>query len=554
MHIHRAKPSTVLLLAVLAAACASPDTGTVVGEDDVAEAERYGGTVVLGAPADLQTMNALTSSDYNTRMVQQDMLLMTLIRYTEDLEPEAYLAERWDTVRVAPDTLALTFHLRRDVSWHDGPRTTAEDVRFTFERAVDPATGFPNLSAFELWSRQVETPDSFTIRFRLRAHSDFLAVWVETPIVPAHRLRDVPPERLGQDPFGTRDPVGNGPFRFVRRVPGQEWVFEANEEFPEGLGGRPFIDRVIYRVIPEQTTLLTELLTGRIDVFLNPGAAQTGQIESAAGVRLLTSPFRSYEYIAWNTRLPVFRDPRVRRALTMAIDRQALVDALLYGHGEVGVSTSTPSHWAFPLQDGLGLPYDPEGARRLLREAGWEDRSGDGILENEEGVPLRFTLVTNQGSATRSDAATIIQAQLRPLGIVVEPRMLEWNTLVTLLDGAVNARGERERGFQAVVSGWVLGFRKDDSSMLHSRYLQTPFQETGFSHPRADVLMDTLALIVDREQAAPLWVEYHRLLVEQSPYTVLFYPRRLLAIRDRVRGVEVDLRGDLQSIRRWWLR
>jgi peptide/nickel transport system substrate-binding protein len=515
--------------------------------------ERIGGTAVVGGIADLQSMNALVSSDYNSRMVQQDMLLMTLIRFTRDLQPEPWLAERWDTLRIAPDTLELTFHLRRDVSWHDGVPTTADDVRFTYERATDPRTGFPNLASFQWWSRSVEVPDSFTIRFRLRPHADFLAIWVETPILPDHLLAGVPPEQLGQHPYGTRDPVGNGPFRFVRRIPNQEWVFDANEAFPAALGGRPYLDRVVFRVIPEQTTLLTELLTGRIHVYLGPNPAQAAQIERAGGVRLLSTPFRSYEYIGWNTRLPLFEDARVRRALTMAIDRRALVDALLYGHGDLGISTSTPAHWSHALQQGLEIPHDPERARSILAEAGWLDRERDGILRNPQGLPFRFTLVTNQGSDTRRDVTEIVQAQLRPLGIVVEPRTLEWNTLVTLLDGTVNARGERERGFQAVVSGWVTGFRKDDAPILHSRNLDGPFQETGFAHPRTDALMDSLAVLMDRDAAAPMWREYHQLLMEQSQYTVLFYPRRLLAHRDELRGAEVDLRGDLVSVRRWWL-
>jgi peptide/nickel transport system substrate-binding protein len=535
------------------AACVEGSADRADLESDVPEAERYGGTVVVAATGDLQSMNALVSSDASSRSIQQEVLFMPLVQFDADLQATPWLAERWDTVRVAPETLELTFRLRRDVRWHDGAPTTAHDVLFTYERARDPRTAFPNRASFDLWSEQAEVVDSFTIRFRLRPHADFMAIWYETPIMPAHLLGDVDPAQLAQHPFGTSAPVGNGPFRFVRRVPNQEWVFEANPDFPDALGGRPYLDRLVYRVIPEQTTLLTELLTGRIDAYLAPNPAQTERIEAARGVHLLSSPYRQYNYIGWNTRLPLFQDARVRRALTLAIDRQALVDALLYGHGELGVSTSTPAHWSYDEQRGLGLPHDAATARRLLREAGWEDRNGDGILQDPQGRPFRFTLVTNHGNDLRRDIGEIVQAQLRPLGIVVEPRTLEWNTLVTLLDGTVNEHGERERGFEAVISGWVTNFRKDDSAILHSRNLSGPFQETGFRNPRADLLMDSLAIIIDREQARPLWREYHQLLIEESPYTVLHYPRRLLAHRDRLRGVELDVRGDFISVRRWWI-
>jgi peptide/nickel transport system substrate-binding protein len=549
----RLLPVVLALFAFVVAACGDAGGFRSEPDADVAVADRYGGTAIIAAPADLQTVNSLVSTDATSTQIQTYALFMTLVRHDESYHHVPWLAERWDTVRVAPDTLELTFHLRADVRWHDGEPTTAEDVLFTFERAIDPRTAFGNRASFELWSPRAEVIDPRAIRFRLRPHAEFLEIWAMTAIMPNHLLGEVEPTELGRHPFGTASPVGNGPFRFVRRVPNQEWVFEANPDFPEALGGRPFLDRIVFRVIPEETTLLTELLTRRIDVYLGPNPAQAARIENAPGVRLLSTPYRQYTYIGWNSRLPLFSDARVRRALTMAVDREQIVDALLYGHGEVGISTSTPAHWAYDLQRDLMLPHDPEAARRLLRQAGWEDRNGDGILQDEQGRPFRFTLVTNQGNDLRRDIAEIVQAQLRTVGIAAQPRTLEWNTLVTLLDGTINERGERERGFEAVISAWVNSFRKDDSAILHSRNLEDPFQETGFSNQRADALMDTLNLIVDREQARPLWREYHALLMQESPYTVLNYPNRLMGHRDRLRDVTLDARGDLASVRHWWI-
>jgi peptide/nickel transport system substrate-binding protein len=545
--------SAATALVAVGVACSGGVAERGVAAADVPEQERYGGTVVVATVGDLQTMNALVSSDANSRMIQQDLLFLPLVRYDAELQPAPRLAERWDTLRVAPDTLEITFHLRADVRWHDGQPTTADDVLFTFERALDPRTGFPNRASFELWSPRAEVVDAHTIRFRLRPHAESLAIWDALPIMPSHILGEVDPAELARHPFGTSAPVGNGPFRFVRWVPNQEWVFEANPDHPASLGGRPYLDRLVYRVIPEQPTLLTELLTGRVDVYLAPNPAQSQRIESAAGVELLSTRYRQYNYIGWNTRNPLFADARVRRALTLAIDRRQILDALLYGHGEVGISTSTPAHWAYEVQKELELPHDPEAARRLLRDAGWEDRNGDGVLQDASGRPFRFTLLTNQGNDLRRDIMEIVHAQLRSIGVVAQPRTLEWNTLVSILDGTVNERGERVRDFEAVVSGWVNDFRKDDKPVLHSRHLDGPFQETGFSHPRADALMDTLALLTDRDQARPLWREYHQLLLQESPYTVLNYPNRLMGHRTRVRGITLDARGDLASVERWWI-
>jgi peptide/nickel transport system substrate-binding protein len=336
-------------------------------------------------------------------------------------------------------------------------------------------------------------------------------------------------------------------------VPGQEWVFEANRDFPEALGGRPYLDRIVYRAIPEQTTLLTELFTGGIDVFLQPSPSFAGQIEASPDTRLVTTPFRQYDYIAWNTRRPQFRDPRVRRALTMALDRAQLVAALRHGYGEVGRGTVTPAHWAFDPEDPETLlPHDPEGARRLLAEAGWEP-GPDGVLRDREGNPFRFTLVTNAGNDVRRDAAEIAQAQLRPLGIVVQPRQLEFTTMLSMLQGRLDGSGRRVRDFDAVIGGWVVFFRQDDADILHCRAVDGPFQYVGYCNPRVDALIDTLAVVMDREEARPLWREYQRLIVRESPYTVLFYHTQITGVRTRLRDVTIDIRGETARARDWWV-
>jgi peptide/nickel transport system substrate-binding protein len=521
--------------------------------DDVPDDQRYGGTVVIGSYGELQPMNRLVSSDYNTNMIQREMLYMPLVKYDEALEPVPWLAERWDTVRVAPDTLELTFHLRRDISWHDGTPTTAHDVLFTFRTLQIPETGFPNPAYFEYYAPDAVVIGDHEIRFRLRPHAEFLEPWLLTPPMPAHLLRDVPPAQMVTHPFGHQNPVGNGPFRFLRRVVGQEWVFEANDDFPEALGGRPRLDRVVWRNIPEQTTLLTELLTGRLDVYMAPNPEHAGQIVSARDVELLQHDFRQWVYIAWNTRLPQFSDARVRRALTMAIDRQQIVDGLVHGYGEVGRGTVWAGHFAFDPDDPQGtLPHDLEAARQLLSEAGW-NQGADGVMRNGQGVPFSFTIITNHGNDTRKDILDFVQAQLRPLGIQAQPRLVEWTTMLDQLRGDLNADGVRERQFDAVVSSWVDAFRKDDADQLHSRGLNMPYQYVGYSHPRSDMLLDTLPVLMSREESRPFWREYDRFMVQEAPYTVLYYPHRINGVRTRLQNVSMDTRGELVNVTQWWL-
>jgi peptide/nickel transport system substrate-binding protein len=484
--------------ALLLAACTSADAGRVgSAAADVPEAERYRGTAVVAIASDPQSLNPLLMATNETGMLHTALLSLRLFHYGEDQQIEPLLAERWDTLRVAPDTLQLTLQLRRDVKWHDGVPTTAEDVKFTFERMIDPEVAYAFNAPLAMWSPRVEVLDSFTVRFRLRAHSDFLDYWTANVLVPAHLLRDVPPARLRDHAFWSR-PVGNGPFRFVRHLSNQELVFEANPDFPEALGGRPYLDRLVVRVIPDPNTRMVELLRGSLDLVGVP-AAQVQQVEQTSGITLRAAEQRNYATLIWNTRLPMFGDARVRRALGMAIDREALVQAFLAGRGEVGRFTATPWHWQWDASDPeTRLPYDTAAANRLLDEAGWRFRDGSGIRSDERGTPLRFVLKAPSSNPLYGDLLPAVQAQLRQVGADVRAQFVEMYTLYDMVDGERQPNGERRRDFEAVLVPWGSRGRLDDRFLLHSRSRNDAAAAPGFVHARADWLIDTLAVTADR--------------------------------------------------------
>lgn len=535
-----------LAAALLMAACGPGDADRAP-----AGTPRGGGTAVVLVGQDLQPLNPLTADMRPNLQIHQHALYTPVLRHGPGLRPAPGLAERWDTVRVAPDTLQLTFHLRRDVRWHDGAPTTADDVVFTYHRIRDPRTAFPHLTAFDGYAPRAERPDSFTARFRVRASPDFLVPWMGLPAVPRHLLATVPPEAMRTHGFG-HGPVGNGPFRFVRRDAGREWVFEANADHPAALGGRPRLDRLVFRIVPDGTARLTEVLTGRAHLSTLPYASVD---RVRAGARVMSYSDGTWNYISWNLRDPLFRDARVRRALTMALDREAMVRAVTQGYGQPGRSTVTPVHWSYdPHDPRLSLPHDPAGARRLLAQAGWRDRDGDGIVEDAAGRPFRFVLHVPTGTDEYRDAAVMAQSDLRRVGVNASLQLVEMNSLVALLEGRLVRRGRRVREFQAALFGWVDGpLKKDDSPYLHSRAADGPYGQAGYSNPRADRLMDTLRLIMEREEARPVWREHQRLFLEDSPFSVLFYPELLLVVSDRLQGVEVDARGSLASVSRWRL-
>jgi len=530
-----------LCLLVLFAGCAAADERA--GDDDLAASDRYGGTIVIGANADVADVSPLTANVQNALYLQQFVLFLPLLAYDSALAPVPRLARSWE---IAPDTTAITFHLRDDVVWQDGVKTSAYDVDFSYDRARDPRTGYIYSGMWEYY-RDAEVVDSLTWRVRLDPHADFLDIWRVFAPSPAHVLRDVAPEQLARHPFGTTSPVGNGPFRFVERTPGQRWVFEANPDFPAELGGRPFADRLIYRAIPEPSSLLTELLTGGVDFYPRVSVDHVARIERSGAARVITAPDRSWTHIVWNHRRWPFGDRRVRRALAHAIDREAIVEAVRAGHGSVANSTVAP---VFPQHDptaGADLVYDTSRARALLAEAGLADRNGDGIIEAEDGRPFRFLLSVPQGYPERQAAAEIVQADLRRAGIDAVLRTVEFNVLIA---GATNPR---LRDFDAMLIAWEPEFRIDDSELFGCARRDAPAAFTGYCDAGTDALLDSIARTADPVAARPIWSRYQHRLTGDQPVLFLYFIEELHAASARLRDARPDARGDWVGVERWWI-
>jgi peptide/nickel transport system substrate-binding protein len=500
---------------------------------------RRGGAVVIGAGNDLDAANPLVSVDGWTNEILRFALFTPLIRLGEDLDYEPYLAESWEMMG---DT-AVVFRIRRDVSWHDGTPTTAEDVLFTFERAVDPATAFPNIGYFQHWTGG-EVLDSFTVRFRFNPHAEPLAGWPSTPIAPRHLLGDIPPGELRQAPFN-RNPVGNGPFVFVSQRPNDRWVFDSNPDFPDGLGGRPLIDRLVWRVIPDQTAQVTEIRVGGVDLVLQPRPDQVRALGEQENLNVVEKPSRQYAFVAWNGRRPPLDDARVRRALAMGIDRGRILRGLRGGLGAPAVAPIMPFHWSY--DDSLDpLPHDPSGAAELLGLSGIRDRNGDGRLQKGDGSPFDLELKFPASSDFHRDVAEAIRADLARLGVRVTTRPTEITTLFADVTSP-------ERRFDAALLGWSGDFRLDLRDTFHSEAMAGPYQFASYANAEVDALIERAATDPHRDSARPLWQRVQRVLRDEQPWTLLYYHSDAFLARDRLRGVRMDIRGALVNVTEWWV-
>jgi peptide/nickel transport system substrate-binding protein len=498
-----------------------------------------GGTVIVGMRSDFGSFNPVTSSGQYDLELMNYALFTPLVQYDETLEVEPYLAESWE---LHGDT-AVTFQLRRDVRWHDGQPVTARDVEFTFNLAKNPETASLLATAFLADVASARVIDDYTIAFRFaRPHAQALEDFWWPPL-PQHLLQDIAPAELRNAPYN-RQPVGSGPFRFGEWRSNEQLLLTSNPDFPAALGGPADAERVVFRVIPEASTMVTELVTGslHVDIPLLPDQVRT--VRDNAEVAVHSFPGRTVYYLGWNNARPPFDDARVRRALAYAINRQEVVDALLYGEGEIATSTIPPWHRLYP--DIEPLAYDLAQAQQILEQAGWVDRNDDGIRENAQGQQLGFTILSSDDPLRRA-VIEVLQNQLRRAGANVEIRVMEFQTML---------QSHRERDFDAVFTNWVLDnfqVASAPTSLFHSREAATPLSANRSSVriPAIDAALERGATATDDEAQRAAWLDLTQTLQREQPVTFMFWLNELAASRASMTGVEMDPRGELRSIARW---
>lgn len=513
--------------------------GSCGGGEDGHRLASGGGSVVVGLLSEPKSLNPLVASSTQSQDIINLMFLTLLVEEADFLSFKPNLAERWS---YSEDSLSITFRLRDDVRWHDGEPVRAADVRFTWQMQVDPRVGWASRSLKDRID-DVEIVDDHTVTFRFAGRYPYqLHDANDGVVVPSHLLAAVPPDSMRTSGFG-RKPIGNGPYRFARWIPGQYIELERDANYY--LEGRPYLERVGFRIVPDMTSLVTQLKAGEIDCLESVPLDALPDIEKHyPDITIYEYMSRGMVFIVWNLESELFADREVRRALAMAIDAQEIVDTLWRGMANVSDSPMHPVLWAHDA-DMQPIAYDPERARVELARAGWVDSNNDGVLD-KNGRRFEFEMTVNQGMQVRADVMTMAQEYLRRVGIKVNARVLEWGAF---MDGVV--KGD----FASCVLGWKVGTRADLFSFWHSSASPPGgFNASRYRNARVDELIELARSTPDIRQAGELWHECQRIIYEDQPIFFLAVPHDVVALRKKFCGVEPNAHGFFVNLPEWRTR
>jgi peptide/nickel transport system substrate-binding protein len=486
--------------------------------------------LVISSIGDASYLNPILAQDSASSEIN-GFVFNGLIKYDRNLQNlVGELAESWK-VKEGPEP-EITFFLRKGVRWHDGKEFTAHDVKFTYDKIMDEKTNTVRRSSYELVKKaEVLDPHAFRVTYR-QPFSPGLESW-GIGIIPKHLLEK---QDINTTAFNRR-PIGTGAFRFVEWVTDEKIVVEANAQYFEG---RPLLDRIIYRIIPETSLSEMEILTQGID-YSGIYPHQYRRISQIPFLKAYSQPSLGYTYIGYNQKHAVFQDKKVRQALTYAINREEIVQYVLYGLGAVA-SGPFPNHLWYSNPNVKPFPYDPQKARQLLAEAGWKDTNGDGILDRE-GKPFRFTLITNSGNETRRDVGVLVQRQLRELGIDVTFELYEWSVF---LSNFINVKH-----FDACILGWSLSVDPDAYEIWHSSQIEKGFNFISYRNPEIDRLWEEGRKEYDIDRRKQIYWRIHELMAEDQPYTFLYVPLGISTLQRKFSLAERDGSGKetLQEIK-----
>lgn len=529
--------TTVTIASVSAFSCSPAADSKQAAVDEA----HPGGEIVISASADADALLPPLTQSIQGKQVN-DQIFDVLAEIGDSLITSGdagftpRLAKSW---RWSADSLSISFVINQSARWHDGAPVTAGDVKFTYDLVKNPATSSvlsSNLDEVD----SVSTPDSATatVWLRRRVPDAFFHVASSVPILPAHLLRGVKPAALASSEFA-RHPIGSGRFKFSRWDQGSSISIVADSA---NYRGRPRTDRVTWIISPDYNAAALRFITGGADVLDAVKPEIVARIRASAGRLMQATAGLDYGYVGFNLidpvtgrPHPVFSDRSLRRALVMAVNRDALVKNVF---DTLAVVAHGPVTRALPASDStIGLPYDTVAASRTLDSLGWK-RGPDG-LRSRRGVELAFGLMVPSSSTSRMRLATLLQEEWRKAGAAVHIEPLELNAFGARMD---------ERKFDAILNGWHLD---PDPASVKEEWTSGQIRKGGFNltsyrNAVVDATVDSALKEWNVPRSIALYRRVYRILTDDAAAMWLYETKNVFGVSERVRTVRPRADG-------WWI-
>ncbi|MCX6053074.1 MAG: peptide-binding protein [Campylobacterales bacterium] len=485
--------------------------------------ELFASSLHLATTANPSRLNPLLATDSSSSEIA-GFIFNGLVKYDKDAST---IIGDLATDFFYEDNKTLIFKLNPHAAWHDGVKLSAIDVVFTYETLMSPQVVSPYSANFR-FVQNVEAVDDLTVKVTYKEpYFKALETWM-MGILPFHILKDE--KNLMNSSFNT-NPVGTGAYKLYQLEHSKNIILVANETYFEG---KPKIDKIYFHVIADPMTRFLMLKSNALDI---------GSIEPMEYERQLNKKFfttfniyeeisYSYTYLGFNLRLDKFKNPKVRQALSLAINRDELVKVLFFEHAKVCTGPFLPRTNAYNSDVKAPIQNINE-AKRLLKEAGYDENN-----------PFTFEIATSNSTPIRPYAAEILQHQLKLAGVVVTLKVMEWQAFLNMV--------VFPKKFDTVLLGWGLSPTPDPYMFWHSDSdKKGGFNLVGYKNPIMDKMIEESQSIVDKEKLNGMWKEMFKIIVEDNPYLFLYIPTSITTVNKNIKNVEPSLSGIWHNYIKW---
>lgn len=476
----------------------------IIAESIPKQEKPYGGTLVWGTRNKPSIINPLFTTS-SVSMSLQDLIFNRLVRLNSKGEIEPDLAESWD---ISADGLVYTFHLRKGVRFHDGIECTAYDVKFTYDKILDPAVNSPFKVYFDLIT-DTQVMDKYTFRIILKKPSATFIYRLVREILPERLLKNADLKTC----YFNFHPVGTGPFKFKDWSADNQIILEYNPDYYEG---RPYLDKIVVRVYPDSRTLWTALMRGEVDYATFIEREDYEVIKNDLAFKSYAVPADIYYAIFFNTAGSLFADKRMREAVTCGIDRKGLIDEVAYGYGVECSGPFYPQCLGFNSQI-LPYEYSPKKSQALLKEAGWRDEDNDGILE-KDGEELELKVLVDSRSEIYQRIIMVARQQLQEVGIKIKVVLYSDDRE---LDREFLDKNRPQARLRLFLAGADPDQTKEDWSSKEPKIADKLWV---YINKEVDELFSQGEIAQDKEERKGIYQKIHRIIYDEQPACFLYFP------------------------------